>query len=148
MRGFTLIEFIVVIGITLLLVAAISPLYSTLQSSQLNESSAQIAQTLRMARERSVARVNNSSHGVFFEINAEGDDRFILYQGVSYGARDTSYDRATTLDSSLSISTTISGNDVNFSKGLGVPNNTGTVTLTHDVSGTRTTTINSFGMVE
>jgi len=92
--------------------------------------------------------LNNSSHGVYFEINTGSADRFILYQGGSYAGRDTTYDRPTTLDNVLSLSTIISGNEVNFSKGLGVPNATGTVILTHDVTGSKTMSINDFGIVE
>ena len=143
-RGFTLIELLIVIGVTLILVVAALPMYGSLQvSAQLNENSSLIIQTLRIARERSVAGFNNEEHGVYFTSGA-----YTLYQGPSYAARDSSYDRTTTLPSALSVSTTFAGGEVNFSKGLGVPNNTGTVTLTHDVKGAKAITINSFGKVE
>lgn len=146
--GFTLIELLTVIGITLVLVVAVVPIYGNLQvSSQLNDSMDQIVQTLRTARERSIARSNDSAHGVFFEINAPGDDRFILYQGDSYAARDSNYDRALTLSSSIVLSTTLSGDGVTFSKSFGAPNATGTVTLTHDAQGVRTVTITRIGSI-
>ena len=149
MKGFTIIELLIVIAITLILATLSASLYGNLQvSSQLNDSTSQMLQATRTARERSVARVNNSAHGVYFEINPGADDRYILYQGSSYAARDSSHDRATTLANSLSLSTTLTGSEVNFSMGFGVPDNTGSVILTHDVNGTRTITINSFGMVE
>jgi prepilin-type N-terminal cleavage/methylation domain-containing protein len=149
MKGFTLMELLVVIAITLILGVATVPIYGNLQvSSQLNDNTAQIIQTLRTARERSVARYNNSGWGVYFEINAGGSDRYILYQGSSYGARNTDYDRATTLDNALSISSTLSGSEVNFSLGLGVPNNAGTISLTHAVKGLRQVVVNAFGMIE
>ncbi len=147
--GFTVIELLVVIGIAVVLAAAAAPLYGNLQVSvQLNENISQIIQTTRSARENSFSRLNNSSHGVYFEINPSGNDRFILYQGDSYAARDASHDRAVILDPSLSLSTTLSGNEVNFSKGLAVPNATGTVTISHDVKGSRTMAVNRLGMVE
>jgi prepilin-type N-terminal cleavage/methylation domain-containing protein len=142
--GFTLIELLIVIGITLLVGAAAVPIYGSLQvSTQLNENSSLVIQTVRTAREYSVARLNNAAHGVYITSTT-----YTLYQGSSYAARDSSYDRTTTLDSALTLSTTLTGSEVNFSKGLGVPNNTGTITLTHDVQGSSTITINSFGMVE
>jgi prepilin-type N-terminal cleavage/methylation domain-containing protein len=148
-RGFTLIEILIVMGITLILVTAAVPIYGNLQvSAQLNENTSQIVQTARIARERSAARFHNASHGVYFEINAGARDRFILYQGDSYAGRDNTYDRAVTLDNALSLSTTLAGNEVNFSKGLGVPNSVGIITLTHDVTGSRVMSINNFGIVE
>lgn len=154
--GFTLVELMVVVGIAALLAGAAFPLYGNLQvSGQLNETSAQLVQTLRLARTRSVARVNDTAaqpapHGVYLEINA-GADRYILYQGASYALRATAHDRAVTLADGLSISTSLAGtgdaNDINFSRGLGVPNKTGTITLTHTAGGSRTITLNTFGAV-
>jgi len=151
-KSFTLIEILIVIGITLILTAAVAPIYGNLQvSSQLNENSCQIIQSLRLARERSVARLNNASHGVYFEIDALGyQDKYVLYQGSNYDSRDSSYDREVILDEVLSLSLPgeVSEYEINFSKGLGVPIATGIITLTHDVNGTRQIIINSLGMVE
>ena len=142
--GFTLIEVLIVTAITLILVVAAAPIFGNLQvSSQLNEHTSLIIQAIRIARERSVARLENSAHGVFFTSST-----YTVYQGSSYATRNSSYDRDSTLDSALSLTTTLPGNDVNFSKGLGVPNNTGTINLSHDVQGAKTITINSFGAVE
>ncbi|MEK7453101.1 MAG: type II secretion system protein [Patescibacteria group bacterium] len=147
--GFTLIELLLVIGITLILAAASVPVYGNLQvSAQLNENTAQIIQAIRTARGRSIAGLNNASHGIYFEINAGSSDRFTLYQGSSYIGRNSLYDRVVTLDNALSILTTLSGNEVNFSKGLGVPNANGMVTLTHTVNSNRVIDINNFGVVE
>jgi len=143
-KGFTLIEILIVTAITLILVVAAAPIFGNLQvSSQLNEHSSLIIQAIRIARERSVARLENSAHGVFFTSTT-----YTVYQGSSYATRNSSYDRGSTLDSALSLTTTLSGNDVNFSKGLGAPNNTGTINLNHDVQGAKTITITLFGAVE
>ncbi len=153
-KGFTLIELLVVISIIIILSVAAIPVYGNLQvSAQLNENTSQIIQAIRTARERSVAGYNNRQHGVYFNINASSDNKYILYQGSSYATREAGYDRETILGSSLSISAndfTFTGSDVdiNFSKGLGVPDNTGTIILTHDVSGTRSIILNDLGIVE
>ncbi len=151
MKGFTLIELLIVIAITLILAAVVVPIYGNLQvSGQLNENSSQAIQTLRMARGRSIARYNNAQHGVYFQVNASDKDKYVLYRGSSYATRESDYDREITLDSALSLSLPggVSEYEINFSKGLGVPDATGTITLTHDVSGSRSIIVNSFGMIE
>jgi len=147
--GFTLIELLIVIAITLILGVSAVPIYGNLQvSAQLNSTGDQLVQTLRTAKERSTARVNNSSHGVYFEINSGSEDRIIFYQGSSYAGRDSDYDRVTKLDDAITLSTTLAESEVSFSKGVGTPNTTGTVTLTHSVDGERVVTINNIGTVE
>ena len=142
--GFTLIELILVIAITLILVSVASPVYGTfLTSTQLNESSVQITQMLREARNQAISRVGDSSYGVFF-----ATDSSTLYKGDSYATRDTNYDYVFVLDDGVSLSTTLSGNEVSYSKGLGEPNNTGTITVTHSTTGSRVIEIGSFGTAE
>ena len=141
MRGFTLIELLIVIAITLILVAATIPIYGSLQvSSQINDVSAEIIQTIRTAKTASVARYNNESHGVRIF-----SDRYVLYQGSSYALRDANYDREIVLDASM----TLSGlSEINFSKGLGFPDVTGTINIVHSVTGARIISINSYGLVQ
>jgi prepilin-type N-terminal cleavage/methylation domain-containing protein len=144
MKGFTLIEILVVTAIMALLTGASVPIVGNLQkSSQLNEGSTHVIQTVRVAKERASSRLNDAQHGVKFLSGS-----YVLYQGDSYVLRDDSYDRTITLDNALSLVSTLQDDDVNFSKGLGMPNNTGSVTLTHSVHGTKIITVNSFGKVE
>lgn len=145
-----MIELLIVMGIVLLLAAVAVPIYGNLQSrSYLNERAAEIAQTLRLAKIRSIARVNDKPHGVYFDI-ITSPDKFILYQGTSFYeiGRDTSYDRTVTLEDSLSLSTTLAGDDINFSRGLGKPNAFGNVVLTNAVGQSMTIAINNYGAVD
>lgn len=152
-KGFTLIELLIVIAITVILATAAVPIYGGLQvKAQLNENTSQIIQTIRTARERSVAGYNNSAHGVFFDINS-GNDRYVLYQGSSYATRDVDYDREANLDSVLSLdnsSFALAGDDIDitFSKGLGVPNNIGNLLLIHNTSGNRVISVSGMGTVQ
>ena len=153
MKGFTLIELLIVIGIALILATASIPIYGFFQvQAQLNETSAQLVQNLRIVRENAVAGYNDSAAGIYFDINV-GNDSYIIYQGSSYALREVAYDRIFLLDSVLNlvnIDFSLSGVDIdiNFSKGLGRPNNIGSLDITHDVQGTQMITINSLGMVE
>jgi type II secretory pathway pseudopilin PulG len=142
--AFTLVELLITIGIIILLAAVAAPIYGNLQvSAQLNESTSGVTQTLRQARQSAMSRENNAGWGVYFTSSS-----YTLYQGISYAARNNAYDLVISLDSALSFSTTLAGDEVNFSAGLGEPSNTGSITLTHDVNGTRTITINSLGSIE
>ena len=148
-NGFTILEVLIVIGIMLVVGGAILPISGNFAvSSQLDDSLISVSNTVRTARERSLSGLNNSAHGVYFEENINLQDRIILYQGASYASRDQLYDQIRTFDDSMDMESSISGNDLNFSKGLGVPNSTGTITITHDVNGARNVTINRFGVVE
>jgi prepilin-type N-terminal cleavage/methylation domain-containing protein len=148
--GFTLIELIIVMAIIFVIAGAVAPIYGNLQSTtQLNETTSQAVQALRMARERSVSRYNNARHGVKFDL-VSSPNKFILYQGTSYASRDAEYDRETTLSQSMSIVTTgLSpvGDDINFSMGLGIPDKTGSVNINHSVEGFKVININDYGAV-
>lgn len=149
MRGFTLIELLIVISIMLIVAVVAIPIYGKLQvSTQLNENTTHVIQMTRNARQQSVVRYNASPHGVFFEINAEDKDRVILFQGASYATRDSQYDREFVLEKAITLSTTLDQTQVTFSQGLGKAIHTGTVTLTHDVAGARSVSVNAFGKVE
>lgn len=141
--GFTLVEFIVVVAVTLIITASVAPVYGNLQTtSQLNETVSQAAQFLRIGRQQSVDGFNNTAHGVKFQ-----PDRYILYQGMSYAARNIAYDREVVLDDVLSITTDLTNDEVNFSKGSGEPNNSGTITINHEIEGFKSITVNAYGAV-
>jgi prepilin-type N-terminal cleavage/methylation domain-containing protein len=147
MRGFTIVELLIVLALTALLVAMVPPIYGNLEvSAQLNEQTAQIVQTIRTARSRSIARLNSAQHGVYFSTTG-GTDSYTLYQGATYAGRDASYDRTTTLDQALQLTETLSGTEVVFALGSGTPSTTGTVRITHEVSGSRLIDVNAWGRV-
>ena len=143
-KGFTMIELLIVIGVTIIVLTAALPIYSNLQiSAQLNETSSQIAQTIRSARGRASSGYNNSAHGVKFLENS-----YVIYEGPNYALRTTENDREIPLDSPISISTDLTDDEIYFSKRLGVPSESGTITITHDVDGTRTVSISAIGIVD
>ena len=147
-KGFTLMEVLIIIFISGLLVITVLPIYNNLQiSSQLRGNTSQIIQIIRTARERSSSGLNDAQHGVYFQA-----DRYTLYQGTSYILRDTVYDREVVLGDVLKITRNLSGSgeidDLNFSKGISIPNKTGTITLTHEIEGSHSISINNLGMIE
>lgn len=144
-KGITLIEIMIVIVVMAIVSAAAMPIFGNFYlSSQLDENSVRVIRTLRTAKDRSVAGVNNSQHGIKFQ-----SDSYTLYQGPSFALRDAAYDRTVVLDNILTLTWNLSGSDeISFSKGTGKPDNTGTITLTHNIKGSETITVNSYGLAE
>lgn len=143
--GFTLVELLIVIGITTILAGVSAVVYGNLQvSTQLNETSYALVQNLRLAREQSIAGLDNVTHGIKFDSN-----NYTLYQGASYLTRQSAYDRVFPIASAIVLTPDLSlpGQEIIFSRGNGMPSATGTVTLSHVVSGTRAVVINDLGIV-
>ena len=142
-NGFTLVELLIVIAVMLILAVAGAGVFANLQkTTQITDGADAIAQIFKLAKARAGAQFNGSGHGVYVR-----DRYYILYQGSSYASRDSGYDRVESLAASLSLTTSIVGRDINFSKGLGVPSATGTVRLIHNGNIERLITINDFGTI-
>ena len=148
-QGFTLVEVLIVISITMILAAVTVPIYGNLQvSSQLSKNTSLLIQNLRTAQEWSMARLGSSSHGIKLFPNS-----YVLYQGSSYATRALEYDRTTILGDTVNLGWSLLGagqpDEINFSKSLGVPDMTGDITITHDIGlDSKTVNVNSFGKVE
>lgn len=150
--GFTLLEFLLALALMILLTSAAFPLYVNMQwTAQLNDSTARVIGDVRLARELSSARSNDSQYGVYVDANPVGADRLIFFNGPSYAGRNPAYDRVTTFFDIIVLEKALStgGSEIVFSKNTGIPSATGTITLTHSGSNTtRTITINAYGMVD
>jgi type II secretory pathway pseudopilin PulG len=147
-RGFTVIEVLTVLFFLSLLAAGTVPLYRTfIIKYQLVANAEELQQLVRTAQNLSMANRADSQYGVHLVSGAGG--QFVLFKGASYATRDTTYDEISyDLPSSLSLSETVSGEDIVFTKFQGGTSNTGTVTLTSTELDTRTVTVNAAGMVE
>jgi prepilin-type N-terminal cleavage/methylation domain-containing protein len=148
-KGFTFIELLIVMGILTILASSTIPVYGNMQvASQQNEASTQIIQLIRQAREFSVAGKNDSAYGVFFEENSGDSDKAIFYMGGSFASRNSEYDLEAIFSKSLELESNLAADEVNFSKGLGVPSTIGTITVSADGLNADVININSLGMVE
>lgn len=142
MRGFTLIELVIVLSITLMLSAIVGALSSnTLPKTQLKSESESVVETLRRAQALSIA----GKHDQLWGVHLTGTN-MTLFAGTEYSTRDTQYDQIRTFPSGI----TVSGlTDVVFEALIGETSNTGTITLTADAtSETETITVNGRGLVE
>ncbi|MCA9391815.1 prepilin-type N-terminal cleavage/methylation domain-containing protein [candidate division WWE3 bacterium] len=143
-RGFTLIELIVVIGVLLLLAGAAAPIYGNFQvRTQIREATTTVVTSLRNARERSVARIDDSTYGVYF---ASGSSEVVLFKGDSYAGRDQNYDEIYPITSSLTMSSTFTADAITFTKGLGIASEGGGVVISSSAESS-TVSVNDKGVV-
>ncbi len=140
-QGFTLLEVLLVSATITILAAIAIPVYSHLQvKNDLDVATSTVLQTFRRAQILSQSVDGDTTWGAKIQTST-----ITLFKGASYGARDTTYDE----DYSLSGNVTPTGiTEVVFSKMLGVPNTTGTLTLTNTNSEVQTITLGSKGQLD
>jgi type II secretory pathway pseudopilin PulG len=148
--GFTFVELIMIIGITVIMASAAMPMFNGMQTNtQVDEAVYQTMQNVRQARLQSISGLRQSAHGIFLSMNQpDANDKVVTYQGSSYLTRESLYDQEYILENNLKLSTDILGRDMNFSLGLGQPNNIGTITIEHNITNqSKTLTLNSLGII-
>lgn len=138
-KGFTLLEILLVIGIISILLVFIVPVsLDFYKSQQLEIQTQSLVQTLRRAQSKAMAIELDSSFGVFIS-----NQNYILFKGNSYLTRDAQYDETFDLPEIIEPSGL---SEVVFLKFEGKPNVTGNVILTSN-SDTRTININEIGRI-
>jgi prepilin-type N-terminal cleavage/methylation domain-containing protein len=139
-KGFTLPEVMVSLA-TISAIAAVSiPIYqSFLARNDLDIAAATIAQISRRAQLLAEASDGDTSWGVMLQTGS-----VTLFKGASYAARDTAYDSAFDVPGSIAPSGL---SEVVYAKFTGLPQTTGTYTITSATNETRNIAINSKGTV-
>lgn len=140
-KGFTLLEVMLVIA-TITVLAAISiPVYSLLQvRNDLDVATNTTLQTLRRAQILSSGVDGDTTWGVKLQ-----NSGITLFKGVSFALRSTGFDESYSLNGNVTPSGVT---EVVFSKLLGVPDTTGTVTLTSSNAEARHITVGSKGQLD
>ena len=145
MRGFTLIELIIVLGILVVVSALSIPFIQTFQvSSDLYTHTNTLVKTLRRAQHQAVTGLNDSSWGVYF---ANGNKKFVLFKGEDYITRDQSYDQETDYPEIFNITTDF-GSEIYFSLYSGQPSTVGLVTITSPNNKSKTISIANSGLIQ
>ena len=138
-QGFTLLELLLSVALISALAGFSLPVYRTLmQKNDLDIAVVTLVQSVRRAQVLSQAVDGDISWGVKAQTGS-----IVVFKGVSYAARDTSYDESSELQTGIDPSGTT---EMVFAKLTGLPQSTGTTTLTSE-SDTRTVSINAKGMV-
>ena len=139
--GFTLPEILLSITLLTVIGAMIIPAYRLFMvRNDLDIATITLAQNLRRAQSLSQASDGDMTWGVRVGVGG-----IIVYKGASYVLRDSLYDENTSIPTSISPTGL---NEIVFSKVIGLPNATGTFTLTSQGGEARTIIINEKGMVD
>jgi len=147
LRGFTLIELIVIIGILFILVAISIPTLVFFQKeSDLNNGTEEIINALRFAQNKTLASEKESNYGVHFEI-----EKFVLFEGTSYDPLATNNETYNLPKSVEIYEIDLAGgeSEVVFDRLTGETNQFGKVSLRlkSDLSRIRTVGIKSSGQI-
>lgn len=148
-NGFTILELLIVIGLVIISVSIASPIYSHFYTiAQLDDDSMQLVQNLRNIREFSVSGLNDSSYGIYFN-NISNPERYIIFRGLDYNSRDINYDRVVLLGKNISLTQVFPNNQISFSRGLGLPNDTGNIVLFDQIENKqKTINVNQLGVID
>ncbi len=141
-RGFTMVEMLLSIAVIALITAISIPVYQQFQTrNNLDITTSNVVQSLRRAM-------------IFSQADKAGDwwsvrilpDQVVIYKGITFGLRDTSYDESIEIPKGI----TPSGmNNISFRRVSGVPFTTDLkpIVLTSYSNETRTITINEKGTI-
>lgn len=137
MKGFTFIEIIIAVAITVLLVILIAPWgIDFYRTRQIDNTAQEVVQALRRAQLLAMSASLDSSFGVYF---ASG--KYSIFRGSSYALKTD--EEAFDVLGGISFS---GPQEIVFSKLAGIPNNTGNVVLTSGKN-IKTININSIGRI-
>lgn len=138
--GFTLIELLLSISVIMIIAGMSAPIYQSFQvRNDLDIATVTIAQSLRRAEVLAQAVDGDTNWGVDIRTGS-----ITVFKGASYATRDTAFDELFDVPTSITPS---GASEVVFAKFTGVPQTTGTITLTSNANETRIITINAKGTV-
>ena len=140
MKGFTLIELILVIAIMLTISVMAPAFYSRfLLQNAVTNTNDQLTGSLRKAQIYSMVGKQNSAWSVNFSSNT-----ITVYKGTVFASRDLNFDEKFSVNSNVSISGIT---DVNFARLTGVPTPSTSTIIISAGNNSDTLSINSQGVV-
>ncbi|TRZ79468.1 prepilin-type N-terminal cleavage/methylation domain-containing protein [bacterium] len=122
-NAFTLLEITLVIALfAIILTVAVPYGLRFFNVEQLNGTSRELLESLRLSQSQSMSQNLDSSFGVYIE-----QDRFILFKGENYIGRNVQYDQIYYLPEQININGL---SEIVFAKLTGLPNQSGEIILT------------------
>jgi len=129
-KGVTLLELLVVIAVMGLIFLVVLPQFSKSRENAVMKSAvADILSSVNKARSRTLASLNSSEYGVHFQ-----SDKVIIFKGKVFSAVDVNNETISIATPANISNVTFGGvssssGDLYFNRVFGVPNTTGTVTV-------------------
>lgn len=138
--GFTLIEVMLSLAAIGIIAGISVPIYQSFQvRNDLDIATIELAQGARRAQLLAQAVDGDTSWGIKIQSGS-----LAIFKGTSYAARDATFDELFEVPTSLTPSGV---SEIVFTKFTGLPQITGTMTLTANTNEARTITINAKGLV-
>lgn len=142
-KGITLWEVLIVIAIMAIMATIVLPGFAKIKKVQvLKSSTEQIVSIIGKARSQTIASLNSSSYGVHFET-----DKVIIFTGVNFFSEDpNNQEIILTAPATISeINFSDSSSEIYFYRLSGMPNVTGTITVSAPGLSSKTITISATG---
>lgn len=140
MRGFTLIELILVVAIVSFIALLSSPFYSRfLMQNSVDNTRDQLTGSLRKAQIYSMMGKKGSSWSVNYSSNT-----ITLYKGASFASRDPAFDEKFSVNPTVSIT---GMTDISFARITGLPAAGEATIAISSGNNNKTVTVNSQGVV-
>ncbi len=145
MKGFTLIELILVIAISATLAALAIPTIGQFSNrTQIDATETEIISALRFAQAKAMAVRQDSKFGVYFD---NANRKFYIFRGNNFGdnpAENIEYNYPNTIN----IVQAFTNNQADFEKLFGTTTDTGNITITNNIGQTRIISVSAIGKIE
>ncbi len=146
-KGINIIEITIVLAILGIILAVVVPGFSNIKKTQvLKNASQQILLNLKKAQAQTLASLDLSEYGVFFE-----EDRIVLFKGTSYSSNDLNNQEFELTSPAIisNISLDDNNSEIYFNKQNGNPNTFGIieVAISSDLSLNKTISISNTGAI-
>lgn len=146
-KGISMIEVIIVIVVIGIMVAIAVPQFSKMKNAQILKSTSQeVFALVNRAHSQTLDSLDSSEYGVHFQT-----DKAVLFKGISYSSSDLNNEEVEISLPATISSISPSGNaNVYFSRLTGMPNPSGTTTITVSIptdNATKIITISNTGAI-
>lgn len=143
-KGITIFEILLAIAIVSILAATVLPGFAKIKKVQILKSATEtIVSVIGNARSQTLSSLNSSNYGIHF-----ATDKVVLFTGTVFSSGSTSNQDVNLLSPATisSINLNNSGQEIYFNRLSGLPNTSGTITVSVLGLSAKTITISSNGL--